>query len=272
MLEKDQSPRVTVEDLLRLKRAERPSPEFWASFEAELRQKQLAALLEKRPWWQTLSRRALRHAYLPVSAAAAIAVAFVATNRFSESPAGSVEPVTPVRQSLDLAAVTPVSDEADNDFTAPVLDAKTERVAQAVEASDQIPVATTVPGDVAELIPWSAPRPEPSPSARSIAATLSRLEQSEPELFENRLMSRPVASPGFQPAAKRAALELASVTVAPARQSNRLLAGYQEREFIPDATVPDRVRERISRRLAEADLLDEIRRLDLKGDRVSLKL
>jgi len=40
--------RVTLEDLLCLKRAERPPPEFWSEFERELRQKQLAALVERR--------------------------------------------------------------------------------------------------------------------------------------------------------------------------------------------------------------------------------
>ena len=43
---------VSVEDLLRLKRAERPPDSFWADFDRQLRAKQLAALVEKRPWWQ----------------------------------------------------------------------------------------------------------------------------------------------------------------------------------------------------------------------------
>jgi hypothetical protein len=42
---------VTIDDLLKLKRAEAPRPEFWAQFERELREKQLAAIVEKRPWW-----------------------------------------------------------------------------------------------------------------------------------------------------------------------------------------------------------------------------
>jgi len=46
--------KVTLEDLLRVKRAERPSTEFWGQFESELRAKQLTAIIEKRSWWQTL--------------------------------------------------------------------------------------------------------------------------------------------------------------------------------------------------------------------------
>ena len=47
---------ITIEDLLRLKRAERPPAEFWTDFDRKLRAKQLAALVDKRPWWQTLPR------------------------------------------------------------------------------------------------------------------------------------------------------------------------------------------------------------------------
>ncbi len=43
---------VTVEDLLRLKRAERPAAEFWSQFDDALRAKQLAAIVERRPWWR----------------------------------------------------------------------------------------------------------------------------------------------------------------------------------------------------------------------------
>jgi hypothetical protein len=45
---------VTIDDLLKLKRAEAPPAEFWSQFERELREKQLAAIVEKRPWWCAL--------------------------------------------------------------------------------------------------------------------------------------------------------------------------------------------------------------------------
>ena len=56
----DQNSKVTIEDLLRLKRAERPGPEFWVNFEQELRQKQLTALVQKRRWWHELPVLLLR--------------------------------------------------------------------------------------------------------------------------------------------------------------------------------------------------------------------
>jgi hypothetical protein len=45
-------PNVTLEELLRLKRAERPAEDFWARFDQELRAKQLAAIVDQRPWWR----------------------------------------------------------------------------------------------------------------------------------------------------------------------------------------------------------------------------
>jgi hypothetical protein len=49
--ESHQSGKISLEALLQLKRVERPTPEFWERFEADLRTKQLAAIVEKRPWW-----------------------------------------------------------------------------------------------------------------------------------------------------------------------------------------------------------------------------
>ena len=75
--QQQQSGKVTLEDLLRLKRAERPPVEFWAEFDRTLHAKQLAAIVEKRPWWRR------RHTWLrggrcslPLGAAAALAVTF----------------------------------------------------------------------------------------------------------------------------------------------------------------------------------------------------
>lgn len=77
MIQQNKRP-VTVEDLLRLKRCEQPTLEFWAEFDSTLRAKQLAALVEKRPWWQRLPRVALaswRYS-LPIGGAAALAITF----------------------------------------------------------------------------------------------------------------------------------------------------------------------------------------------------
>jgi hypothetical protein len=77
-MKEDTERKVTVEALLRLKRAERPPAEFWASFESQIRTKQLSAIVSKRPWWDRYSRVFAGFSRHQVSfgAAAALAVAF----------------------------------------------------------------------------------------------------------------------------------------------------------------------------------------------------
>ena len=47
---------VKVEDLLRLKRAERPSEAFWNTFDCELHQRMLQTLVKKDPWYMKVLR------------------------------------------------------------------------------------------------------------------------------------------------------------------------------------------------------------------------
>lgn len=54
------SSKPTVEALLRLKRGERPDDAFWGEFEVRMRQKQLAASIEPKPWWLGMSLVARR--------------------------------------------------------------------------------------------------------------------------------------------------------------------------------------------------------------------
>jgi hypothetical protein len=77
-MKRDTERKITVEDLLRFKRAERPPEEFWATFEAEIRTKQLSAIVSRRPWWDRFSwvSAALSRHQLSIGSAAAIALAF----------------------------------------------------------------------------------------------------------------------------------------------------------------------------------------------------
>jgi hypothetical protein len=92
---------ITLEDLLRVKRAERPPAEFWTKFDAEMRAKQLSAIVSKRPWWDSLSHgySVVRRMQLPMGAAAALALTWVGVHY-----AGG--PAAPVRE-FESNAVTP---------------------------------------------------------------------------------------------------------------------------------------------------------------------
>lgn len=84
--ERTEDKKVTLEALLRLKRAERPEPEFWQRFEHDLRAKQLAAIVEPRPWWVALrlpqAARMVARFQVPVGAAAVLALGFVVIREY----------------------------------------------------------------------------------------------------------------------------------------------------------------------------------------------
>lgn len=79
-MKQDRKSPVTLEDLLRLKQMERPAPEFWEQFDRELRTKQLAALVEQKPWWRQLPRALVGVARyrFPIGATAVLALSLVA--------------------------------------------------------------------------------------------------------------------------------------------------------------------------------------------------
>jgi hypothetical protein len=79
---------VTLEQLLQLKRSERPQPAFWEEFDRELRRRQLAALVTVKPWHERMAHAALSflRRSAPVGAAAAALAAGVVVWDRSEHP------------------------------------------------------------------------------------------------------------------------------------------------------------------------------------------
>ncbi|TVP80550.1 MAG: hypothetical protein EA353_03615 [Puniceicoccaceae bacterium] len=55
-LKKASAGKVSVEDLLRIKRAERPDTAFWNTFDRELHQRMLQTLVKKDPWYVQVMR------------------------------------------------------------------------------------------------------------------------------------------------------------------------------------------------------------------------
>lgn len=257
MPELDQRPKVTVEDLLHLKRAERPAPEFWSNFERELRQKQLTALLEKRPWWQGIPQFLARRAYLPVGATAILAFTLVSVKYYAPVQLAQVEnsPAnSPVNVDREVtASVAPVSSPLVN---------RSESVESVIEetvVASAVPVSSEAATEVVELMPLLVvPRAEETPSARLLAANLTRLEQSDTDFGRNVLNSR-LSAPLRESAVAPASGELASVPTNSTR--NRLLAQYGGRQLNPEPAPPAVVRERLARRLGDTESSDRSNRL-----------
>lgn len=247
--------KVSLEDLLQLKRAERPTPEFWSNFEKELRQKQLTALVEKRRWWHDVPALLSRRVYLPAGAAAAVAFTLVAV-RYQAPTIARVENTAPRIEAADPAVEV---------LPATVVAATESRYEEPVASAREVaPVMRVESAPAPALV---AARDEISPSARALAANLARLEQSEPELLNAVMGSR------LSPASARVQQAVAQVEPEPAAESSsraRLFARYAGHVLTPQPNAPTLVRERIARRLGD-DLGDGVSRIGVGGDRVSLK-
>ena len=268
----DHRSKITVEDLLHLKRAERPAAEFWSGFDRELRQKQLAALLEKRPWWQSLPELLVRHAYLPIGATAILALTlvsakysspFLVTQTAGAAADSAAAPVLPEKLGAAPLVSNPVSSALINRNN-PEVKRTDDRAAVSVNVRSSSDVA------VGQAISSAAPSRAELPSALSIAANLAHLEQSQPELINSVLGSR-LSSPARVQVASVPMVELASLSANSSRRS-RLLANYTDRQLSPAPTAPDIVRERLSRSLGDGEITDRISRIGLKGDQLSLGL
>jgi hypothetical protein len=253
-----QNSKVSLEDLLHLKRAERPTPEFWSNFEKELRQKQLTALVQKHRWWHDVPALLSRRIYLPAGAAAAVAFTLVAVRYNAPVNVVQVENAAPrlaaADPAIEMLPATVVA-VAENKYEEPIAPSR---------ASIEVPAART---EAAVASVPVASRNENSPSARSIAANLASLEQSEPELL-NSVMGSRLSAARVQPAVAKSEPELASANESTPRYV--LVARYAERALSPQPSAPTLVRERIARRLGD-DLGDGASRIGVGGNRVSLK-
>lgn len=275
-------PPVTIEQLLRLKRAEQPTEEFWNRFERELRDKQLAALVEKRPWWQNLPQVFARRAYLPIGATAILAFSLVSVKFYAPTELAQVDELAGAPTAVVAKQSVPVRVESEAaSLVAAVVSTPT---VTNVEISPQpvtdrvavaAPEATSVansPSDVADLISWSAPTAaEPaSASARNIAANIARLEQTQPDLV-NVLSGRRAIAGRVQTTSSQGIAELATIATSISKRG-RLLAQFNDRQFTPEPQAPEMVRERLARRLADPETSDRVSRIGIKGDPAFLGL
>ena len=122
---------VKVEDLLRLKRAERPNEAFWNTFDRELHQRMLQTLVKKDPWYvqalRGISGRVAQTAAVGVAAAflamMVVRPAFVNTTapsskgvQFTQEAVASTSQVVEVAMSdledLDLTLIPDYQIEA----------------------------------------------------------------------------------------------------------------------------------------------------------------
>ncbi len=282
--------KISVEDLLRLKRRELPKPEFWTEFERNLRQKQLAALVEKRSWWHNLVAVYGRFGRLglPLGAAAILAVTFVALRNHSwmQGGAGPFAGENSPREKLRSLPVSVAETGAHEDrpaMVAAVHPPPAEAPAStsvdkgsalaAVNAAGAMRPAVTPVSWLDDVLDDHGGRTETVPPARSIAVNLAAVAPIEPDLvdsvarplgFEERAM--PMAR--FQHSAEM--LPTAAAVTEPRR--TRLLASLGSAEaYAPEPSAPEHARRSVLRYLAEDGWDRSMSRLEAEGDKLSIK-
>ncbi|HVS51898.1 MAG TPA: hypothetical protein VHD62_06035 [Opitutaceae bacterium] len=269
---------ITLEDILRLKRAERPPAAFWDQFDRDLRARQLTALLEKRPWWRSAAVSQAwslwSRYHLPLGATAIFALTFVAMREYRPTP----EAVAPHSRASRVAIAAPhanssaaglpalesssaISDEQPTEIAGEAM------VAEAVSAPA---AATLAPGELSHLLTGDA-RVTPSdvtPSARHIAANLAAAEAAGP-LVARRLLT---PATGFEmrvlPARATTTEPLASMSSPAAMRNSRLLSAMA---FATEA--PARSNENVARRLSDEQLYDSgAHRFGAKANSLTFKM
>jgi hypothetical protein len=263
---------ITIEDLLRLKRAELPPTEFWATFDRELRAKQLSALVEKRPWWQRVPNAfAGIMRYRIALGVSAIAVLSFVSLRNQEAPSSAKSTRTVALATQETAAVVVPLQQVSLPTTAAIVSATPiaapeHLVALAVPALGDVPApvgAFAAGGVVVEANPQSQ-----SPIVRHSSENLAVMQATDRSAARSLL----AAASGFEDRAmpSRVAVEpLQQMTPPSESRRARLLTAMVSMASLESSL---RTTERAANRIAHERLYDDsMSRFDARGDRLQVK-
>lgn len=159
----------TLEELLEVKRAERPPEVFWSEFDARLREKQLAALIPVSSLWSRIFSNPGRIAKLglPLAATAAVAIGFVSLDfqparEGTSSQPGTVREVVSAgfeETSETAPIVGPVEKNPDSGRTSPIRTVVIEVASKPAEASveaDSVKCEDRImnAAEISKALPW----------------------------------------------------------------------------------------------------------------------
>jgi hypothetical protein len=278
--------RVTVEDLLRLKRAERPRPEFWEDFERDLRQRQLAALVERKPWWNGLSASTGRFGWLrlPVGATAVLALTLLSVREYSSS--GGHASVALGNKPVSGVAASPVSTAFNLVQSAPaavsssvlaVVEPESPRSAESSEAASERPQVSS--REVAALVTRGTGVDEMgiSTGREPLSGSLS-IDLAASGTADSTLADATAHSIGFEDRsistsrAHRTAEALPTAVAVTEQRRTRLLAALGSAGvYAPEPSAPEHAKRSVIRYLAEDGWDRSMSRLQADADRLSIR-
>lgn len=276
---------ISVEELLRLKRAERPPAEFWGEFDRRLREKQLSALVAPKPWWRSVGLTGLwyglRRLQVPLGASA-IVVVTLASWQFDQSRQESRAVSTPAAESLvaPMGGMAEVAGASMDQGAAPV--SASAAAPEAVAAEDVSPAESTG-AEVVVAVAAAAGLPRdipllgvPSVELRESPASWSSLYEpaanAQNEIAEiqvsRSLLSSVARFEARMPAVRSAVEPLKQITPPAERRGARILTAMVTVGSVENAM---RTTERAASRLSEERLYDQIQRFGARGAGVSVR-
>jgi hypothetical protein len=276
--------KVSLEDLIRLKRAERPPQEFWSEFESQLRHKQLAAIVDKRPWWRRFSTTNLAKLSLPVGATAIVALTLMTYRDLFQAVPATSGPVAALATDTQLdASVGTLPDAMTGNSQNVAFASASQRTADATASRETNSTERShVQGDSnvsqeSEVLIAQAEKEtslaqailgiegESGGDRPRFDATALLAELSTVHAQQETVALRSLPSAEIDP--------LAGIASSMDARRARLLVSVDssERGNLADNPRVARTRDRIASRLNEQALSDSIRRLGLNGDSVSIK-
>ncbi|MEY4490181.1 MAG: hypothetical protein RIQ79_2689 [Verrucomicrobiota bacterium] len=280
----------TLEDLLRVKKAERPDAAFWQDFERGMHKKQLAAIIEPKPWWLGLSilSRKFGPLGIPVSAGAAAMLALVvmrvspvgslAQLGSSSTPEPVAEQVSPAAAFAPSPATATVGAALPPVYASlPSSPAKAPAVSLAERSLTSNPAKSALVATFASAQPKSAyPATNDSPGRALTPSTPSAAAFATTAHVASKQSSGSAA-----PASEQALAEANSAAFALAAEdypSDKAELNQRQARLLSNATELEEgkslvnVRERVLHRLADDEArYASISRVGVNADRLSLK-
>ena len=263
--------KVTLEDLLRLKRAERPPAEFWTQFDRELQAKQLAALVGKKRWWQSAARTFTRFSSLSLGATAALAFALMAAHQY-------LSPVAEIAASGKLPALAvkiapvPVLRRPDVAVLSQPSAVAPQEIANSTTVASMPPANhPAAPADIHEIptaITWLA-------DTLHATDTTPLSEHSMSVSFANERFANPGPASSLESMgeikARRTSDPLAQVSSPTETQHARLLAALTDVRLVNAVDPVTLMHQRLATRMGDDGLADDATRLGASGNSVSIK-
>jgi hypothetical protein len=272
MPEKNKQPKVSLEDLFTLKRAERPPAEFWDTFQRDFHSRQRAAAIEPKRWWFVLPRifAGMARFQMPMGAAAVLAVTFLSFREYSEPGFEVAYTATP---TVAAVLMTPQDESLDEPQAEVVVNEQTEALIASLAEEPDSTQATNLLA-ISPMVVWAgvsavaAVAASESPSARSIAANLAAVQANGGSirgLMGVSELNLSTPKPSSDP--------LTEVTL-PTDSRDRLFA-YQPNAAKDGSSIDNGqgvdIHSRLASQLSDDLLYDSVRRVTAGGDRLTLK-